>query len=69
MNGIFSSLRGFFIFIIFISGEKVYKIVSEKFDKMASNFKNNNALNVNPVDNSDSNNLEKTLLNEKLVFE
>ena len=69
MNGIFSSLRGFFIFIIFISGEKVYKIVSEKFDKMASNFKNNNALNVNPVDNSDSNNLEKTILNEKLVFE
>lgn len=69
MNGIFSSLKGFFIFIIFISGEKVYKIVSEKFDKMASNFKNNSALNVNPVDNSDSNNLEKTVLNEKLVFE
>lgn len=69
MNGIFTSLRGFFIFIIFISGEKVYKIVSEKFDKMASSFKTNATLNVNADDNSESNTLEKTVLNEKLVFE
>lgn len=64
LEGMFCSMRGFFIFIIFISGEKVYEIVMNLVEKFANKLKVINQSQINGYETSSVNNSILVIENE-----